>query len=608
MSENLPKIIIKQRDGTRQNLLWDSRDAFCGELSLPALQERYQDETTDEFISFIWSLGESDFGDRKLWQVLSLDGFSAWWVTRIVERHPHFYDGILYDVFKIRAMERYIEKNIPSEIICINLPKFASKAIEEICIQLNVRFASKTKKISYSQLFKFNIVAPLKYIIVFVSTLKRFVLWWWNVRRKFSFSPCIRKEKGIVVGTWWPNYNRELAASGIYRSHYLEKAHEILDQSGNFIHWFFIYAGPDAKITEEVEIRNYINKKNPNCDMVFWEECLSFSDALISIFAWSRFMYILLRVRKSLNNVLWKGSRCQMFPIFESSLYGYSASWHLLRNLFILKATISYCKSIGPQISAFTTSEMQFWERPFFWALRRTGCAKLYAVIHSIITPFRFFYTDESWGNRTFQTMMPDKVLCNGKNALCKLEQNGFPHGRLGAVEAVRYLYLADMRPYFPCRPRKLLVVTSIFREETCSLFIALDKALRILTKKKSMEIIIKPHPFLAVQKLVQRYLSCPVTIETGRIENYLTNDSIVLVTSGTSVVLQVAKLQIPMIVFGPKNNFDMGGATLKDLQYVYTAEEIKNAIEMPRIYSLPVDFFFLNKDLCMWKKFICEN
>ena len=140
-------------------------------------------------------------------------------------------------------------------------------------------------------------------------------------------------------------------------------------------------------------------------------------------------------------------------------------------------------------------------------------------------------------------------------------------------------------------------------------MLILLGEALRCGHPAYAENICIKPHPDLPVDRWVRQFLPYPAATASGSIEGCLTEGTVVYVAAGTSVALLAAKLELPMIVAAPENDFDMGSLSdLEHVPFVRTAEELAEALRRPTACTLPEGYFFLEKDMPRWHRLVLGN
>lgn len=602
-------------------ILWNchaSNDTNVTSLATQSIltyQERYFYETRKEFLKFIHNLGY--FCNNSFCKCLQLpDGFSAWWFSSLFERHPEYYGDKLYEVFKLRAFEHYLKEHSPCSVIVDDSLSVAGSIIA-LC-----RAKGITCELVPGEASKEAILPPLLQRIksrmqqTFVGNALRhaWLLWrWWrDIRRKFPAHPTLHHTKGKLLGTWFPNIDMEMARAGEFRSRYWEGIHDILKDSKEAIHWFFVHADTTEKINDNLALRDsFLRKASTNCDMAFWEECLTPWLATHAFTAWSILAFKTQRLDKYIRKAFdWPDSDINTFALFAPMWRDSTRGWHLLYQLLIRESVHAYCAYVGAQHLTVTSSELQFWERMLFYEQRKLGCNQIYAAQHSVIreADFRFFCAPESWSLPEFCAFMPDRFFCNGEAALKSMRASNFPDERLGLLEAVRFMYLAKAKRLPPVPSRRLLVVTSYFVQETVDMLRILAEAMRSIQFPSFEEVLVKPHPFVPVDRWVHTFFEVPPQIVGGAIEQYFTEGTMIFVASGTSVALLAVYMNLPVVVMAPENTFDMSSLSgVQSVRYIRRADELLRALVEPCRAAIGHEYFLLDNTLPRWRALLCE-
>lgn len=512
-------------------------------------------------------------------------------------------------------MERYIEKTLPDKLHVIDIAEPIAQCIASLCQAKGIVFTYTTtapsstttpkgawarfkqwRKQKLCPYFSFSVLLTLKYLFH----------WWRTVRRHFPAKPTLQKKHGVLLGTWFPNIDQNPAQEGHFRSRYWEAAHDVLDDVLAYKHWFFIYADTPQKITEHVALRDVFVKNGLSADMVFCEECISLFGMARAFKNWFSVAWRSRSLSHCLQNAFqWPSSSLNVYTLLKDMWLDSTQGNHLLRHLLIFEGIRSYCKAVGPQDMVITSAELQYWERFLFKFQRDMGCQRVYAAQHSVVreADFRFFSASEAWSVPEFVAQMPDRFFANGKAAYNTMRKGHFPENRLGMLEAVRFMYLANVKTFPPGPPRRLLLVTSYFEKETKAMLKCLAKAMAASDLALWQNCCIKPHPFLPVDRWVQEYFIHPPAVVSGRIEDYLLEGTIVFSDAATSVSLLALYRGLPLVVFEAENTFNMG--SLPDMDALPVAKDAASLlVALQSSEQLPFDseYFCLDAELPRWK------
>lgn len=594
-------------------LLWDRFSDNDAIDSILDLQEQFFLKTRAEFLYFVHNFGEHSINGQPLRDYLRLsDGFSLWWLTRIFERHPAFFGHNLFEIFKLRALEHLLNSMQPVSVHLYSTNVPLVRTMHELCNHLCIPFelhipaqkpqkhpqqkscqhtacsvdsSTKGRLCSTSSLVraltKFRRNALVNRITNAVQITCYAWRWWRNVRSQFPKEPKGVKRLGLLLGTWFPNLDENAAKQGIFRSKYWEKVHDIISEYGKPVHWFFIYGDSTNKVTENIRLRDIFLRNEPDhVDMTFLEECISPWGALK---AWLQAMRVAWNARGILQYLpaamRWPNSCLNVYPLLAGIWKDSTQGEYLMRMCFTLEGIRRYCALIGPQETVVTSSELQFWERLLFQEQRNLGCRRIYAAQHSVIrdADFRFFVAPDTWSINDFCHCMPDKFFCNSDAAYLIMHNNGFPEDRLGMLEATRFIGISTIiPPQHKSHFKRILVVTSYFTQNALRTLTVLAQAMRQSSHPLLKNVVIKPHPYLPVDDMLAQLFDIPPKQVSGSIEFHLTQDTVVIADSATSVGLLACYRELPLIECTLENNFDMSIT-----QVISGRVSVKNAKEL---------------------------
>ena len=615
LDQNLPELHIyqnvmpKEHSGT--GLLWNQWGCNCA--SILDLQTRYFAQIRKEFLDFICALGKSDIRGKKLKDHLRLDdGFSAWWISSLFERHPACYGQNLYEIFKLRALELYLIEHPCATLHLHGGAAPLAEALRQLCATLQILFCQYTEGPTHRASFKHRLKQTLRAyattnILLYATKTLR---WWFGTRRRFPTKPRVTAGKGLLLGTWFPNVDKQAAAKGHFRSRYWEAAHDALPKD-HPVHWFFVHAGPKEQIQANVHLRDTLMPAQGKGDMTFWEECVT---PLAALRAFRQWLSVAARARK-LNAAIdkafmWPNSHLNVYPLLRDAWHDSTQGGFLLDQLLCRKGIQAYCRAIGPQNACITSSELQSWERLLFEEQHRQGCPHVLAVQHSIVrdADFRFFVAPEQWADSEFARLMPHTFYANGKAGLLAMRNGGFAADRLDMVEAVRFMYLAEAKTLPEIEPQRLLVATSYFAKETEEMLKLLAEAANNCSAPLLNNIVIKPHPFLPVDHLVEKYFSTKPEIVDGPIENHLIPGTVVFAESGTSVALLVLCKGLPLLLYVAADTFDLGIIQAETpVHRVRTLHDLISALPPKSLSCAIDDYFCLDASLPRWRAVFCK-
>lgn len=588
-------------------LYWDTWSAE-DRNSILYFQKIYQKETRREYFDWLYIFAETKVYGQKIREHLEFtDGFSAWWLSVLFERHPVWYDGAMFEIFKLRALERYLDDNCVDMIILYSDDRRLQLTLKRFCDDSGRKFALYNgQETDAHENRKDSLVLGM---FEFAKVVHYFLKWLYIKVRFFRRKPSIKIGAGLAICTWFPNIDMKAAKEGIFRSRYWGNLDLLINKFSVPVHWLLLHFEGGHKAAGNISLRNELEGPVTG-DMTFWEECINIKDIIKSVKEWFRIFW---RARKLDNYLdvlcLWPNSKLVITPYVSPLWKRSTRQSHLLYRILMYYGIKRWAEIIGPQSIGLAPSELQPWERIFYHELRKRGSPLLCGAMHTTSWPddTRFSFSAHTLNNEDFLRQLPDKFLCNGRQSYKLMKQTNFPKERLSVVEALRYQYLID-------KPAKkgnsqintLLVTTTVFKEEADLQIKTLAGALRTGLPSNITRILIKAHPTLPIDSFLAKYSieDKKVAITTDTLLELLTSEVIVYCGNSTTVPVEAAYMGVPCIVQAPENNFNF--CVLSDEQnitYVRSSADLIKAVQAPTFIQLPGDFFCLDRQLPRWKE-----
>lgn len=620
---------------------WDGWEAPNGEISLSA---RLRDELATiraEHMAWAHDMGRMRVGGREVQQQLRCgEKLSMWWCSLLYERHPKMTPG-LYTVYKLRALERLMDEGGFASLRVFGGDEGLRAALARMCKAGHRLFAESSEapvplEPARSLLRKVYDATPPP-----LRALARYAHWWWTVRRHMppvsakSPLPPVQGQ-AATIATYFPNVDMKAAENGRFRSRYWESLHDALNAtaemeaqkqgnggkngqtSGHFVRWLFIrFPAPQLSLTQCIALRDRFRQEGRDgASFHYLEEFLTTGDLIAALFRYARLCLASLRLEKEARAAFrFAGSQIDFWtylgPYWAESFRG----WRCLERCLQHRAFKRYAAMVGPQRWTLFPLENCPWERMLTQTMHEAGNGPVIGAQHSTIRPTDFRYFDDP---RTFEgelaEFQPDIVRGNGQSACSQWREAGVPPERLGEVEALRYLYLAnnnvqnastaashDATP----APRRLLAVTSFFADETEAHLALLARSLHA-GLLDGWEIRVKPHPYLPVQERLKALLgrrAQDVQVVDGPIADQLAPGVVVWASNSTTVALEAAIKGLPVVAMLPTDDFDL--CPLQDvasLPRTGSVDDVASALQTAAPLHLPPEYLDLNVDLPRWE------
>lgn len=611
---------------------WDGWEAPDGEISLSARLRDELKEIRAEHMAWAHDMGRLRVGGSEIQHWLcGGDRLSMWWCSLLYERHPKMTPG-LYTVYKLRAVERLMDEGGFAALRVFGGDADLRIALASMCRAGHRQFtencdAPTPPAPAKSLLRKIYDATPPT-----VRALARYAHWWWTVRRHMppvAANSTLPPTQGqaATIATYFPNIDMKAAENGRYRSRYWESLHDALndtaaqangDKGGHFVRWLFIrFPAPQLSLAQCLALRDrFRGEGKDGASFHYLEEFLTTGDLVAALFRYARLCIASLRVEKDARAAFhFADSHLDFWgylgPYWAESFRG----WRCLERCLQQRAFRRYAAMTGEQRWTLFPLENCPWERMLTQAVHDAGNGPVIGAQHSTIRPTDFRYFDDP---RTFlgelADFQPDAVRGNGLSACTQWREAGLPGKRLGEVEALRYLYLAEngATPASDAQPqsqspahRQLLAVTSFFADETEAHLALLARALHA-GLLDGWDIRVKPHPYLPVQERLKALLgrrASEVQIVDGPIADQLCPGVVVWASNSTTVALEAAIKGLPVMAMLPTDDFDL--CPLQDVESLPrtgSVDDVAHALQTAAPLRLPPQYLDLDVDLPRWK------
>lgn len=604
-------------------LRWQGWEAPEGEVLLEAYLREALPAIRAEHAAWAYEMGRLRVRGKELARWLAPDGgLSMWWCSLLYERHPKMTPG-LYGVYKLRALERLLDAES-----CVALRVYGGDArlrdtLARLCRASHRRYAegdevADTPRDTRGLLHRLYAATP-----PLLRAMARLAHWWWTVRRRLpalsagALPPTAGPSATIV--TYFPNVDMEAAERGRFRSRYWEGLHDALNAAaqkagGPFVRWLFIrFPSPQLSLPQCIALRDRFRAaRKDGASFHYLEECLRPRDLLAACWHYARLALAGRRLEAAVRPAFhFAGSQLDFWEMLGPYWVESFRGWRCLERCLQYRAFQRYAALAGPQRWTLFPLENCPWERMCCAATHAAGNGPVFGAQHSSIRPTDFRYFDDP---RAFAgecaAFQPDALRGNGQSAVAQWRAAGVPAQRLGEVEALRYLYLAPPAgapvpiPAGAPVPRRLLVVTSFFADET-------EAHLRLLARAlgagllDGWELRLKPHPYLPVEARLRALaggLASRVQLVDGPIAGQLTPGVTVWASNSTTVALEAAVRGLPVLVMRPADDMDL--CPLQDVPGLLrtgSLEDVSRALAAPVPLELPPDYLCLDRGLPRW-------
>ena len=577
-------------------------------LSLSSLVSDALIQIRQEHADWAYNLAHAMFHAKQL--AAHLEGNeqpSMWWCSLLYERHPKMTPN-LYSIYALRALELFFESHAVTDVTFEGNDHTFAICLEEMCKNMHISFAmhpcdvpQKTEKRLVNHIYQK--LPPLLRVIL------RMIHWLWKVKRalpRTKLPP--HPEKTATIVTYFPNIDLDLAKKRRFRSHYFENLHDLLNKKAcgsHFVRWLFIrFPSPTLSFSECCALKNVFNEeKKDGFSFHYLEEFLSLKDIVSSIKRYFRIARASRLLKKDIPpHFSFPSSHLNFWPYCRKDWIESFEGWRCLERCLQNQAFIQYAREAGPQRFTLFPLENCPWERMLISHMRHSG-GLILGMQHSSLRPTDLRYFDSARAYAEKDLPIADLLLANGEASYTQWHDSGIPKEKLRKVEALRYLHLACANDCNAAPQKKLLVLTSFFRDETQDILALLCKAYQ-RNLLSGWDVCIKPHPYLDVEQFLPKNHS--FRIGGGPLQNYFKKGVLVWAANSTTAQLEAAIIGLPLATMRASNDFDL--SPIQDLSSLLRTSNLADVSAMLALkegITVPPDYLLLDPRLTEWEKLL---
>jgi len=583
------------------------RSSGLGQVTVIPFVKYFNDKAfaiRDEYIKFI-----SDFANKPRFHGKNLKeyfkypfkNFSLWWFSLIAEKNTSktisFHKLVkILTIFDLR--KKYCCKKVWLDI---NDNKLTH------CILSNAKneFLCKDLRRYYIDLKIFDLISN------FTKTLRDI---FFTLRRIFFIKlkmGGLKKRREILKNcryllvTYFPfTPDKELIKKKEFVDKYYQPLQVSLEKKykGQVV-WFaqdMDFSGFSWK--EGISFGQELNKQE---NVIFFtKEFISFLDFLSAMIVAAYFAVKSFFIQSHLSNAF-KYANLNVWLLFEDDWCSSFCGWTLLDGLLHYSVFHKAFKELSKDAVVLYIAENHAWEKALNIAISEKVYLKAIGIQHTIVPLLLLNYFDYKEdmkdGNYIQKVPKPDYLACVGKIMEDLFQKNGWPQNKIFILGAIRSQYLKsqiEKKIVWNTRENKVLVVLSIMPEESEGILLYVYNAFK---DEKNYRIIIKPHPFLPISRLINFAnidLKRDVFEITSKPLNELLCISKVLIVAESSAALEGIACKCQVVIPRFANIVDMNPLSgFSDLPfYAEDSQELKEIVDKVMIArESPVSYEMCN-------------
>lgn len=597
-----------------QLMLWNSYESnkIDGLFSISEIVETNAEKIRLEYLAIIFELGNLRVGEKKIIEHLEIrPDFSYWWMTLMNEKCNFSKSPEIVNIIKILALRGWLKKNNYQNISLITSNQKLANAIIILCNDLGMscdlqKVKTEKTRLSFIKRLFHNLPYCLKALLWFSKHLISHwalkgvgVDEWKSTKGKVTFVSYLfnlnskEKEKGLFGSGYWTSLPNKLRENEIETN------------------WLHIYI-KDTIVPNALEAKKTIEQFNKSHagdqTHVTLHSFLSFGLIYRVVKDWLSLRLTQRNFRNSFiknSNFLW--------PLIKEDYYNSFVGPTSLNNLLDLNLFHEAMEALPQQEKGIFLQENQSWEYGLIYFWKNFRHADNLVGVTSF--PPRFwdlrFYFDAKCYSQDIKCKLPlpSYIGVNGENAKKLSLDCGYPKKNLIELEALRYLYLYDLKPISKVDNSdclNILVIGDYQKQNTIHQMNLLQEASKSITKK--IKIVVKPHP--ACDILPSNYPKLDFLLTDEPI-NILLKDFLVVYTSAsTSASIDayysgnfvVVALDASQLNFSPLMGQD-GTIFVESAQQL--ADVLNKFDDLSNQDLHNKNYFYLNPDLPRWEFFL---
>ena len=612
-------------EGTYEGTMvyWDRIDVPPGSLSIPMMVESSAETLSSEYLDWCAVLAKVRVGKENLVTALRSDLLSQgsfWWTTLVAQRSP-MVSPMIYEVFKLRVLEKLYAAGGYQGLCCIGAGARLEGVLRQWCKLLGHDFhwkrpeQSRLIKGSSGRRWTKRLPHPLRALFSLGHFLLTRYICIFGAGKGRAKPLC---DADLAIVTYFPNINLAAAKAGNFQSNFWGPLHGLIKELGLKVNWIWFYSqAPEMSYRESVVFQRSLNRQTKKTGQrhLMLEDRLKLTGVLSAIWAYLRLAKTSFRLKQCREHFTFPGGALNFFQFLKDDWYS------SLRGIAAMDTCLyaaAFRDSVR-ELPATTTRMIYTWENQglelsLLHAWRNRFKAPVLGFIHSYnltaVMNLRA-YPDRDPVASPYGRPHPDKLITVGRVPSNNLRQWGWPSHIVTEAEALRYMSLMGKygveRRAVPEIGRRLLVITGYMHSETEAQLRLLAAAAKLGGLRAYSQVTIKPHPSTPVDKILADHLFdfTPRVTNTPLSELFADAD-VVFAANSTSAAIEAAWVGLPLILMAAIGEINLSALRgMKGVDFVATAADLEKQLNTPARIELSPDCYCLDPELAKWKKLL---
>lgn len=595
-------------------------DTTPGAISIPSLVEEHAEELRARYLGWIYELGELQIEGRRVVDYLGLrPGFSAWWMSLLVEKCNWAKSPQIYDAIRLMAFANWANGKSFDRVVFASSNRLLAECIRSWCERLGVSFEwRRMLDEADSPPWTKRLYQFLPYSLQALTFLLHYLVSRWPLRG-IGLSEWRTTNGELCFVSYLDNLIPEEVKKGRFASHYWAHFPEELLVENCKTNWLHLYVKdtllPTSRVAAKV-INRFNDLSQGKQSHVTLDTFLNLRSIFGAVYDWLRLVMVSRRLHFGATAP--RVGELDLWPLFEEDWRCSTSGKTAMGNVIFLNLFESALKYLPKQRVGVYLQENQGWESSFIHAWRERKHGALFGSPHSTVRfwDLRYFYDARSYCREGENVLpLPDRVALNGAVAIDVYRKGGYPEEGVVEVEALRYFHLAetvaDKRVILVSSLQKsfrVLVLGDYLLSNTLLQLRLLQKAAKSLPEK--MIFMAKAHPNCPIQPSYYSGLEMEVTTEP--LPKLLAECDLAYTSSVTSAAVDAYCAGLPVVSVLDQNNLNLSPLRGRvGVLFASTPEDLARmlieSVTIPSIVCTRQDFFTLDPKLPHWRKLLLE-
>ena len=607
-------------------VLWQgySIEGLGNAVSILQWVEEHADSIRQRYLAWIYEIGKNKIHGKRIMDHLQLQsGFSAWWMSLLVEKSNLYKSSQIDDAMRLIGFEDWLRGRSIESLVLVTKKATLVECLRHLCSQQGIDFVWQHSSDSIVA------VSRLRWIYSRLPNTLQALIWlarhlksrWWL--RGAGLEEWRQSQGKITFVSYFLNLVPDAAKQGVFESHYWGHLPEMLLDEGVNTNWLHVYNEynllPTARDTAKQICR--FNKAGLGIQRhVTLDTFLSLAVVGRALRDWLCLFQKGIGVR--MQNNMPRLGKLDLWPLFKSDWNNSISGVTAMRNVLTFNLFKTAFSVIPEQRIGVYLFENQGWEFGMLQAWRFNQHGKAIGYAHSTVRywDLRYFFDPRCYVSKKQNTMpFPDNVAVNGPAARDSYLAGGLPVEKLVEVEALRFLHLnqigsttsdvynVGVQPVVAkVRRLRLLVLTDYVETYTRVQMQYLSDVVDCLPE--GVIITVKPHPARPI--CPQDYPQLSFSVSESPIYELLPHTDIAYSSSVTSAAVDAYCAGVPVITALDQITLNISPLRgCAEVSFVGTpkdlCEKIWESENTPTSEVLPTHFFYLNIDLSRWRKLL---